>query len=432
VWYQRRGERLRAADATALRSLGQGRAWIDVQRVILFVLAVRESFDNLWWTAGGFAALAVTAAAAAWIFQRRRYLYDAAIMVNVAGSLAWIESKILPGVENLVFVNVILLAAPVVAWLAIELRGIRPRQFTPRVDGAPFHGVATRLAIGALALTTVIGLYADARGVVGIGAAEWLPWAALAVTAIAAVACVWDAAAGDSIARLYLLGLVAVGMLLDSFDLSPPWLLWTGNMVVAAYALATSYLWSRRRGLLAIADRLGIPRGAEAEFAGLSWLVPCNLLLACAIIVLTGFVELTERVASLRVCAAQATLVQVVSVALLARGDRRGTLQSLALVLGAVGAVMFGWAWLDPATNGTLLHSLVVMAAALAGVATLYGFGLGKLLRETSDWLAPARRVTPWLAGLCAASIGGILADEIFEFAQFGEVEIAWPAIIVV
>ncbi len=434
IWYQRREEISRTAAGAPLRSLLESQSWVSLQRAVLFVLAVRESFDNLWWTAGGFAALAVTAAAAAWIFQRRRYLYDAAIMVNVAGSLAWIEAPFKSGPENLFYVNVILLAAPVALWLMIELLGIRPRQFQPRVNGAPFHSVATRLAIGLLALTVAEGLFVDANRIPSFTSAvdPWLPWVALAVTSFAALACLWDAAAGDSIARLYLLGLVAVGMLLDSFDLSPPWLLWTGNMVVAAYALATSYLWSRRRGLLAIADRLGIPRGTELEFSGLSWLVPCNLLLACAIVALTGFVELTERVPSLRVSAAQAALAQVVSVALLARGDRRGLLQSIALSLGAVGAVMFGWAWLDPETNGTLLHSLVVMAAALAAVATLYGFGLGKLLREPSDWLAPARALTPWLAGLCAASIGGILWDEIFQFAEFGEVEIAWLAIVVV
>ena len=59
----------------------------------------------------------------------------------------------------------------------------------------------------------------------------------------------------------------------------------------------------------------------------------------------------------------------------------------------------FGWAWLVPGETATLLNVLVVMAAALAVVGVFYGIGLGKLLRESSDWLSPARQTTPWLAG---------------------------------
>jgi hypothetical protein len=102
------------------------------------------------------------------------------------------------------------------------------------------------------------------------------------------------------------------------------------------------------------------------------------------------------------------------------------------LQLGAVGAVMFGWAWLQVDTTLTVLHALVVLAAALAAVAVLYGFGLGKLLSESSDWLAPARRLTPWLAAASAAAIVAILGVEVYQFNQFGEVQIAWPAILVV
>jgi len=79
-----------------------------------------------------------------------------------------------------------------------------------------------------------------------------------------------DAKARDSVAGLYALGLVACGVLLDQFNLSPPWLLWLGNMVLAAYVVLTSYLWSRRQGLALVAARLHIPRGPEKEFAHLA------------------------------------------------------------------------------------------------------------------------------------------------------------------
>jgi hypothetical protein len=160
--------------------------------------------------------------------------------------------------------------------------------------------------------------------------------------------------------------------------------------------------------------------------------VPASVALVSAVVLLTFCIELTNRDVSLRVLAAQATLVQAVSMALLARGDRRGLLQLGALKIGALGAVMFGWAWLEVGTSLTLLHALVVVAAATAATAALYGLGLGKLLRESSDWLAPARRIAPWLAAASLVSLAATLGIEILEFARFGEVAIAGPAILVV
>ena len=259
---------------------------------------------------------------------------------------------------------------------------------------------------------------------------------ALAATAIAVGACLWDAAAKDVVAGLYLVGLVACGVLVDEcavrYGLTATWVLWLSLMVTAAYALATSYLWSRRAGLAVAAARIGIPPRQLSDLAALAWLVPCNLLLVAAVVAMTVAVELTSHNASMRVLAAQATLAQVVSVALLARGDRRGVLQTLALELGAVGAVLFALAWLKVGTTLTLINAIVSLAAALAAVSALYGFGLNKLLRDTSDWLAPARRLTPWLATVSAAAILVALGEEVLQYAEQGEVAIAPAAITVI
>ncbi|MGD9722986.1 MAG: hypothetical protein AB7O59_21435 [Pirellulales bacterium] len=435
---------LRAADLPAqLRAVsawltGAGNAvWSVLARAVVLVLAVRELPDDFNWPLAGLIVLAVTGAAAAWIFQRRRYLYDAALMTNLAGSIAWIKFSVVPGLTNFVLANVVLLAAPVIAWLAIERASIARRSFVSSWNVPPVHRVATRLSILALAVLAGIGLYADARQLAPMAAAHWLSWTALAVTALAvtalaALACLYEGPVRDAIARLYVLGLVAVAMLVNVFDLPPQWLLWTGNMVLAAYVLATSYLWSCRRGLSAWAKRFRISVAADHELAGLAWLVPCNLLLVALVVTLTGLVELTQLDVSLRVLASQAVLAQVVSVALIARGDRRGVLQETSLALGALGAVLFAWAWIVPSAPGALLHTLVVTSAALAAVAAFYGLGLGKLLRDGSDWLAPARRTTPWLFGATVAGLAATLSTEVFEFAQVGTVAIAWPAILAV
>ena len=168
------------------------------------------------------------------------------------------------------------------------------------------------------------------------------------------------------------------------------------------------------------------------ELAGLNWLVPANVALVMAIVAMTCTVELTEHVRSLRVLASQATLAQVISLALLARGDRRGLLQRGALVLGAIGSVLFGCAWLEIGVTLTPLNALATASTALAVVATLYGLGLVKLLRGESDWLPQARTLTPWLAAACAAAIIGTLAAEIHQFTQTGTVDMIRPAIVAV
>ncbi|MEX0676025.1 MAG: hypothetical protein WD063_03050 [Pirellulales bacterium] len=435
AWYADRSSRTSVVESTdggpvAARA---GAMWVVVQAAVIVLLAFRELSANEWWSAGGFALVGVALAPAlAWIYQRRRYLYLAAPWVNLAATLALSKLNWIPGDREFFFWNVVLLALPVPAWLLIELRTIRGRRFKPLVEAPPFHRVAARIATGALVLGVGAALFADWIG--NYRPPPWpaLDWMALAATLVAILACLWDVKGKDSVAMLYALGLVACAVLLDGFNLTQPWLLWTGTMVLAAFALATSYLWSRRRGLMAIATSLGVPRPPQTELAGLAWLVPANMVLVSAVVLLTFAVELTNREVGLRVLAAQATLAQVVSMALLARGDHRGILQLGALKLGAIGAVMFGWAWLEVGTTLTWLHALVVVAAATAGVAALYGLGLGKLLRDTSDWLAPARRITPWLAATSAAAIAAVLAIEILEFAQNGEVQIAWPAILVV
>ena len=53
----------------------------------------------------------------AWVFERRRYLYLAAPLVNVAGLLTWRELHGDLLFEDFVYLNVILLTLPVVKWI---------------------------------------------------------------------------------------------------------------------------------------------------------------------------------------------------------------------------------------------------------------------------------------------------------------------------
>ncbi len=410
-----------------------GAMWPLLQTAIFLGLAVRQASDYLWWAVGGYVLSGlVLLPALAWLYQRRRYLYFAAPLVNLAGIATVAEWNWIADLPELLYWNIVLLAVPAPGWLLVEQMSIRWRTFKPWYSLTPMHRTATRLAVVILTLVVGFGLLGDATG-----AGKPLPlfalnWIALGATFVAALACLYDADARDAVAVLYVLGLVACGVLLDGFNLSPPWLLWTGTMVLAAYALATSYLWSRRQELQDISQALGIPRGNRGEMAGLGWLVPCNTLLIVAVVAMTFVVELTNLRTDLRVLASQATLVQVLSLGLLARGERRGVLQFAALSLGAVGAVFFGWGWLDPRSSFTLLHALVVVAAATAGMAAFYGLGLSKLLSEMNEWLLAAQKLMPPLAAVSGGTVVATLGLEVYQFATYGAVAMAWPAVIVV
>src|SRR5262249_12263510 len=143
-----------------------------------------------------------------------------------------------------------------------------------------FPRVAAWIALVVLTVVVATGLAGDATEA-GDRPNILLGWLALAATALALGAGLWDEPSRASVAGLYLLGLSASGWTVHQFHLLPRWLVWTGTMVLSAYSLATSYLWSQRTGLRAFADRLRIPRPAtEDPDAGLAWLVPANLTLA--------------------------------------------------------------------------------------------------------------------------------------------------------
>ena len=165
-----------------------------------------------------------------------------------------------------IYAALVALALPVVAWLSIELRWIRPQldQFANR-GGLPVHRPASWIAVLLLGLVTSIGVFTDYRGA---GLSTSSPYSAAAAVAVAVAATglpVGRLGQRESVAILYLFGLVLVGVFLDSLNLEGDRLLWTGTIALGAFTLATSYLWSRRRGLQSFAQQLRIPIPAEVS-----------------------------------------------------------------------------------------------------------------------------------------------------------------------
>ena len=425
-----------------------GRTWATNLSLIGLALAVAIGLRALdrdpgapWWTLGALVTQAMLAVWLAWWSLRRGLLYVAALLINLTASIWWWHHTRFSGGLNLaelIEINVVALASPAVVWLLIELRRFRAHSellaaeetLAPRF--IPLHRSAARLSLAALGLIVGVRLGLTAIHAYGPSPVPILEWLALGATAVAAFAGLWDADARDSIAVVYFLGLIAAGVLLDQLQLEPKWLWWSGDILLAAYALATSCLWWRRAGLRAIADLLHIPRGGDRRLSELPWLVPLNCTVVMIVVVLSyGFVLEFDDYA-LRLLAAKAVLFQMATVGLLAQGEKRWRLQYCALMLGAVGGIALGWAGLEPGTSGMILNRAVVVAAALAATAVVYGLGLSKLLGAENEWLRAAKRLVPVLVAADACAVLFVLGTEGLEVFGSGHVTMLPAAIITV
>ena len=411
--------------------------WVTVLLPVEILFAMRGTGNDPqspWWTVAGLlGATALSATLAAWRGQRR-FLYLAGALLNLAASIWWIEegrqliaTRSIAEIWHFVYVNVIALSLPVPFWFWIERRYVPPGLHRAAILRLGFHRLAATIAVTLLSIFVGLSLLADFVGgrihpQIGFG---WLAWATIVV---AVITCLWDVRARFAVAGLYFCGLIAATMFVDQFDLQPEQLMWTASLVLGAYGVGTSYLWSRRQGLGGLAKALRIPDRGE-ERSGLLWLVPANLLLAALVVLLGYWAQFAVEDAALRLSASQAVIAQAFSIGMLARGRRETALRFMALWLGVAGAVAFGWSFLTPGSDGILLNRCVAVAVSLAGMAVLYGLGLSKLLRRENDWTRAAQRLVPALAGLTLAAVASVLGLEVVLYLEYEIARMSWPAI---
>lgn len=420
-------------------------AWAAVLMAATVLLALRALEDDPaapWWSLGGLLAMVGLAMWLAWLVASRGFVWVAGILANVAVSIWWFDTGYRltvgrSGAPLIEFHLVNVLAASLVCLvsIALEVRRIAPAQAGRKPQLIAYHRLAIWSCIAILFLVTGTRLASDYAG-----APMRMTWplygAALAGTFAAAVGSWWDRAVRFPVASGYCLGLVAVGASLDAMNVTGELFEWTLTLLLAAFALVTSYLWSRRTALHTFAARCGVPlareaspNGSDRSYDGHSWLVGANSLLAAVVSLLVVWIVLTFPALAQRMVSAYAVLALAMAVALLASGVVRSALQYGALVLGALFAVVFAWAWLPVTIESPLLHRTVAAAAALAVVMPLYGLGIVKLWRRENEWTAAAGRLTPLLATLVGLLLLMVLGVEVVQYIETGQVAIRWPAL---
>ena len=413
------------------------------------MFALRGAFDDPsghWWSVGTIALVALSTAFLAWTTRRSVLVFAGGVLWSVGSSVWWLlvqfpkyttQAAEIP-IEFLHF-NQLLAIVPIAfsltfSWCLIQGRG--KTVFS-------YHKAATILGSLLFGVTILRGLFADVFES-SIGNSIWLSAAAWFVLIIGAIGWYVESRGPVSAPFVYLLGLLGAAVFQDRLDASGSLFWWTATMLLASYGLATSYLWNQREKLHGLLARYNVSKSNETlpevtakptqinSSAGLGWLIVANGLLAAIVVLLVSWIDLTFETMTLRIPASHAVLAQAISLALLAKGTSRTALQNGSLALGALFSVVFGWSFLQPTMDATVLHHAVAVVVGLAGTATVYGFGLVKFLKRRNDWVTAAERLVPVLVGLGGASLLFVSGCEVWHFFAEGQVPMRWGAIIAV
>ncbi|MBX3412892.1 MAG: hypothetical protein KF708_09405 [Pirellulales bacterium] len=415
--------------------------WAVLSIPLVVMMAFRCYDDDpqgIWWSSIPVKTTAYVAVLVTLWSYRRRYLYLAGMLLLLATTLWYVhdDNPWRPSgdasVPAFFYLNLIALALPVVLWLLVELRWIRP--WRDQVDGSamlPFHRPATWISVKVLTLMLALLLLAEFYGEYLTGFTLW-QGGAIAAVGIAAIACLWDDRAREAVFSLYVYGLALVLNYLDALNLEGEALVWRGAIALGAFNLATSYLWSRRAGLQLLAERLRMPARTAGKTEGLIWMVPVTVLAIGIVLALVFAIELSSTDRMLRVTAAQAALAQAFALAMLARGNERHHLRIAALAVGMLGMVALAWSWIEPTVAAPILARSVATCVALVVTAILYSLGFNRLPAGWTAWIEAARRFVPVLIVALVASIAVVLLQEVSYFAAETPVPLAWHGILAV
>lgn len=240
-----------------------------------------------------------------------------------------------------------------------------------------------------------------------------LRWMAVITVWIASVSIYWSTSGRFAGFACYWSGLLSVGVLLGQTSDGATSLSWPACMLLAAYGVLSSYIWSRRDGWHSLLAQFGALTPDRSERTSQVWIVPANLLLAFAVIVLGFWSQGMKSDWAQRMSASQAILSQAIALGLLARGQRAGQLRYAALVVSVLGAIAFGFSWLTVHTP--VLDRMVIALVAVASMAVAFDFGWIRFLRRANEWTEAAERLVPALLAVAAAIVAGIIGVETFQ-----------------
>ena len=364
----------------------------------------------------------------------RRYLLVACFLFNVAGGI-WLLSfppAWFIGITAYIEGTIIILAVSGLACLLLELRSPLAGDQQPQSSIA-IHQVTSLIALLAMSVLVLSGLFA---------LSEWswllyfpkLGWVALGSVAALLIASLYDRRSKLSVAGLYVVGVVACGLIIQ--QVTPPAERYClAVILLAVQGVVASFLWRQRAKVAEICARFGMPPRIVESTTAIHWLPAFN----CALVGTATIFALSQILLSdtlgWRLSVAATVVAHALTFALLAQGEKRKAWQCASVGICLVGAVFFGWAWLNPLVANQWLDRFAIVAAEMCLVAALFTLFLTKSRKAASsfsDWSVAVQRFVPWVMGAAAVAMILCLNLEIFDQITFKAVGIQYPTLLTI
>lgn len=408
--------------------------WSDVASIGVVLLSLREfwTHQSVSWPASCVAVLAVSMASLAWVNQSQRRAAGSTAAVVLAAAMAWTGDwdGLRPRTEQQLFwwfeAWVIALAFAACAWQLVEVwwQARRGERFDRRSRVVTAH-VAAGIALAAsLAFAIVmdvsqsVAISSTARRPLTWNISDVGGW--LMVWAVTApfVVSWWDRFAKTTIAGMYGALWLALLLVLNSRELplGDRWWVWVTGLMASNVAIAGAAWWLSDRVLRRITGTLvesWRSRLTDAE----PWLANSQLVWGTVVSVLAIVGVLNFEPRSLRMWSVASAALLVPGIALFARSQRRELFQRVALGLGAIWAVDFLWAWMEPQSRADFwLQRSIRALEALAVTAFVYGVGLVRVIPSDSDWRRTVQRAARDVGVLAIVALMAVLCLEAWWF----------------
>jgi hypothetical protein len=460
--------------ASAILRIGDQRLlenWIAALACGIAAMILRGAFSpgEPWWATGFSISICLLFAGLSVASRGRGYVYPSGAALNYAATkfYFWIAPEFTDYLSGFWAVNTIALALPAIVWLAFELKlSSRGAGEQPASSIISFHRAAARISVVLLIFLLLSKWLLKADGIEQSTIAALLDWLALASAVALLLACLWEKDSEYALRGLYGAGLISIGMILVSFNLSREVLLVSIVIALSLYALATSVLWRGRETLRGFSIQLRMPLSDNRPERFSLWLIAANGILAAVVYALTFAIAFSLDSLLQRLIATTASIAIPVSMALFvaaaknhhlitgsgaaAQSDGRGvgvnavgeasqgghdqSLITACVWLSLLSLVLCGWAWLAPASGPDLqvIKRLAIVMVIVEAVLVGHRFIISRNLANENEWRRGVKAQLPVIAAIGLSALALILIVEASNYFSFRDAMMLWPVVVAV
>ncbi len=441
--------------------------WSDAASIGVVLLAVREFWfhQSVAWPASCVAVVAASAAVLAWANRSQCRAAASTAGVVLATAMAWTRDwdELRPRTEQQLFrwleACVISLACAAGVWQVVEVwwQARRGERFDSSSGVATAH-VTARVAF-AVALAVVILVDLSQTWGSRLSISDLGGWLMVPTVALPFFMSWWDRFAKTTVEGICGSVWLLLWMILGSIGLTfgDPWLTLVTGHIAADVAIAGTAWWGVKKwfsqrfrdgnfGEYGMSNEVpsltpALSQGEREPENSVSfnrayliaswrdrlttaehWLPNSQIFCAgvASVLVIVGVLNFDAR--SLRMWNVVSATVLIPAIVLLAESfgricSQRALFQRVALALGAVWAVDFLWAWMEPQLRADFwLQRSIRALEALAVTAFVFGVGLGRVIPSDSDWRRAVQRAARDVGVLAIVALMAVLCLEAWWF----------------